>query len=104
MRMLIAVTALIGLTAFSTQAAPAGGDSDSATMVQPSTDMAKTGDTKSDEDKKKDEKTETDTSKMPDDSAPTAAQPNVMPQDQDKQPMQPAPGQEPSPNPGRPHA
>jgi len=54
--------------------------------------MAKT------QDKKKD-----DASKAPDDGAPTAAQPNVMPQDQDKQPAQPVPGQEPSPNPGQPH-
>ena len=107
MRMIAAATALLGLTAFAADAAPAGnGDSNSAYWVQPSTDNAKVEDKRKDDDKKKDEaekKAETDASKTPDDAAPTAAQPNVMPQDQDKRAVQPAPGQEPSPNPGRPH-
>jgi len=102
MRFILAATALIGLSVLSASAAPAGGsDSDSATMVQPATDNAKYQDKK-----KQDKKTEAqkkqqaeDAKKTPDDSAPTAEEPNVTPQDQDKEQTQPMPGQEPSPRP-----
>jgi membrane protein involved in colicin uptake len=91
----LAAAAVIGLSAVQTSAAPAGGsDSDSALMVQPSTNNAKYQDKKKQPD---------DPKKAPDDSQPTAQAPDVTPQDQDKQTAQPMPGQEPSPNPSKPH-
>lgn len=95
MRLILAATTLIALGAMPAMAAPAGGsDSDSATMVQPSTDNAKYQPKKN-----QDEKKQQDAQPAPDNSQPTAEEPNVTPQDQDKEQTQPMPGQEPSPRP-----
>jgi len=94
----LAAAATIGLSVLPASAAPAGGsDSDSALMVQPSTDNAKY------QDKKKQDHKQDEAKPAPDNSQPTAEEPNVTPQDQDKQTAQPVPGQEPSPNPSKPH-
>lgn len=99
MRVFLAATALIGLSVLPVHAAPTGtSDSDSALMIQPSTDNAKYQDKK-----KQDQKQQDEAKQKPDDSAPTALEPNVQAQDQDKEQAQPMPGQEPSPNPGKPH-